>query len=175
MKACPRALPTCSARRPDTSALEELVRSLSDKIERAVAPQADHHAIEALEEQITLLAQRMEASNPALSLNALERTIGALFGEFERTRTVSLEAAEQSARNAVHEALTGSEHTAERGKDRGRTGRTARQAGAGRQAHIIDLERRPRNAGKGRRASLDIRDRIDRASRHVRRFTAAAI
>ncbi|HEY0146447.1 MAG TPA: hypothetical protein VGB93_09940, partial [Methylovirgula sp.] len=70
---------------PDTSALEDLVRSLSDKIERAVAPQADHHAIEALEEQITLLAQRMEASNPALSLNALERTIGELFGEFERT------------------------------------------------------------------------------------------
>ncbi len=107
---------------PDTSALEDLVRSLSDKIERAVAPQADHHAIEALEEQITLLAQRMEASNPALSLNALERTIGELFGEFERTRTVSIEAAEQSARNALREALTGSEHTAERERIAGELG-----------------------------------------------------
>ncbi len=126
MKACPRAFADVQRTAPDTSALEDLVRSLSDKIERAVAPQADHHAIEALEEQITLLAQRLEASNPALSLNALERTIGELFGEFERTRTVSIEAAEQSARNALREALTGSEHTAEREKDSGRTGRTAR-------------------------------------------------
>ena len=107
---------------PDTSALEDLVRSLSDKIERAVAPQADHHAIEALEEQISLLAQRMETLNPALSLNALERTIGELFGEFERTRTVSLEAAEQSARNAVREALGGSDHTAEQEKIAGELG-----------------------------------------------------
>ncbi len=108
---------------PDTSALEELVRSLSDKIERAVAPQADHHAIEALEEQISLLAQRMETSNPALSLNALERAIGELFGEFERTRTASLDAAEQSARNAVREAMSGiPDQAAERAKLTGELG-----------------------------------------------------
>jgi localization factor PodJL len=108
---------------PDTSALEDLVRSLSDKIERAVAPQADHHAIEALEEQISSLAQRMEASNPALSLNALERAIGELFGEFERTRTASLEAAEQSARNAVRDALSGvPDQAAEREKLAGELG-----------------------------------------------------
>jgi localization factor PodJL len=108
---------------PDTSALEELVRSLSDKIERAVAPQADHRAIEALEEQISLLAQRMETSNPALSLNALERAIGELFGEFERTRTASLDAAEQSARNAVREAMSGiPDQAADRAKLAGELG-----------------------------------------------------
>lgn len=92
---------------PDTSALENLVRSLSEKIERAIAPQADQRAIEALEEQITALAQRMDHGNPSVSLSGLERTISELFGEFERTRVASLETAEQTARSAVREALAG--------------------------------------------------------------------
>ncbi|MGP8233258.1 MAG: hypothetical protein ACLQL2_11450 [Methylovirgula sp.] len=94
-----------TAAAPDTSALEELVRSLSDKIERAVSPHADHHAIEALEEQISQLAQRMDHSTTAASLGSLERAISELFGELERTRTASLDAAEQTARSTVQEAL----------------------------------------------------------------------
>ncbi|MDR3408405.1 MAG: hypothetical protein P4L68_07905 [Methylovirgula sp.] len=90
---------------PDTSALEELVRSLSDKIERAVAPQADNGAIEALEQQISQLAERMDHSTTAASLGSLERAISELFGELERTRSASLDAAEQTARSAVQEAL----------------------------------------------------------------------
>jgi localization factor PodJL len=99
---------------PDTSALEDMVRSLSDKIELATAPQTDHHAIEALEAQISALAERMEHSNTAVSINALERAISELFGEFERTRTASLEVAEQTARSAVREALgTAPDHGAD--------------------------------------------------------------
>ncbi len=108
---------------PDTSGLEGLVYSLSEKIERVMAHQADHHAIEALEEQISHLARQMETSNPALSLNALERAVGELFGEFERTRTASLEAAEHSARNAVREALSSApDHSAEQAKIAGELG-----------------------------------------------------
>jgi localization factor PodJL len=93
---------------PDTSALEDLVRSLSDKIERATAPQADQRAIEALEQQIAGLAQRLEQSSPNVSISSLERAISELFGEFERTRAASLEVAEETARSAVREALAGS-------------------------------------------------------------------
>jgi len=98
---------------PDTSALENLVLSLSEKIERAIAPQADHRAIEALEEQIGALARRMDQSNTAVSLSTLERTISELFGEFERTRVASLETAEQTARNAVREAFASAPDHAE--------------------------------------------------------------
>lgn len=92
---------------PDTSALEELVRSLSDKIERATAPQADQRSIEALEQQISALAQRIEQSSANVSLGSLERAISELFGEFERSRMASLEVAEETARSAVREALAG--------------------------------------------------------------------
>jgi localization factor PodJL len=90
---------------PDTSGLEDLVRSLSEKIERAMAPQADHHAIEALEQQIVKLAERMDHSTTAASLNSLERTINELFGELERGRAANLDAAEQTARTAAQEVL----------------------------------------------------------------------
>jgi localization factor PodJL len=90
---------------PDTRGLEELVRSLSDKIEHAMAPQADHRAIEALEQQIVQLAERMDHSTTAASLGSLERAISELFGELERTRTANLDAAEQTARGVVQEAL----------------------------------------------------------------------
>ncbi|QAY94551.1 hypothetical protein CWB41_01345 [Methylovirgula ligni] len=92
---------------PDTSGLEELVRSLSDKIERAMAPQADHRAIEALEQQIVQLAERMDHSTTAASLGSLERAISELFGELERTRVASLDAAEQTARGAARDVLAG--------------------------------------------------------------------
>jgi localization factor PodJL len=90
---------------PDTGALEDMVRSLSEKIERAMAPQADHHAIEALEQQIVKLAERMDHSTTAASLNSLERAINELFGELERGRAASLDAAEQTARTAAQEVL----------------------------------------------------------------------
>ncbi len=90
---------------PDTSGLEELVRSLSDKIEHAMAPQADHRAIEALEQQIVQLAERMDHSTTAASLGSLERAISELFGELERTRVANLDAAEQTARGVARDVL----------------------------------------------------------------------
>jgi localization factor PodJL len=83
---------------PDTRPLEDLVRSLAQKLERAQEPQAEPQAIEALEQQISELAHRLDASNAGFSsLTSLEQTISHLFAELERTRGSALEAAENAA------------------------------------------------------------------------------
>jgi localization factor PodJL len=80
----------------DTRALEDLVRGLADKLDRANG-QVDSRAIETLEQQITELAQRLDTSNAGLSsLSSLEQTISALFSELEKTRRAAAEAAESS-------------------------------------------------------------------------------
>jgi localization factor PodJL len=89
----------------DTRPLEDLVRGLVDKIENARAPQADNQAIEALERQIAELAQRFDRSNAGFSsLTVLEHSISDLFSELEKTRRLSLDAAENAARNMLKEA-----------------------------------------------------------------------
>jgi len=89
----------------DTRPLEDLVRGLAEKLERAQQPQAESQAIEALERQIAELAQRLDRSNAGFSsLSALEETVGDLFGEMERTRQVALEAAENAVRHVLNEA-----------------------------------------------------------------------
>lgn len=82
----------------DTRSLEDLVRGLAEKLEKAQGPQAGPQAIDALEQQIAELAQRLDASNAGFSsLTSLEQTISHLFTELERTRRAALEAAENAA------------------------------------------------------------------------------
>lgn len=91
----------------DVHALEDLVRSLAEKIEAAHGPQADSRAIEALQKQVAEFAARLDRANGGLpSLTSLEHSIKDLFGEFERTRDVSYAAAEKAARSALDQALT---------------------------------------------------------------------
>lgn len=89
----------------DTRPLEELVRGLAEKLEKAQEPQAESPAIEALERQIAQLAQRLDRSNAGFStLSALEETVSELFGEMEKTREVALKAAENAVRQVLNEA-----------------------------------------------------------------------
>lgn len=109
-----RELATRIAEKPaagvDTRVLEDLVCGLADKLEQAQRPQADHRAIEALEQQIGLLAERLDRSNAGISsLTSLERMIGELFGELEKTRQLGLQAAENAARNVIQETFNNSQ------------------------------------------------------------------
>lgn len=90
----------------DVNGLENLVRSLADRVEQARGPQADNHAIEALQRQVSEFAARWDrAEIGSPSLTSLEQSIGDLFVELERTREVSYTAAEQAARNVLQETL----------------------------------------------------------------------
>ncbi len=90
----------------DVHALENLVRSLAQKIEDAHGPQADSRAIEALQRQVSEFAARLDHANAGIpSLTSLEQSIGDLFTELERTRDVSYAAAERAARSALDQAL----------------------------------------------------------------------
>ncbi len=82
----------------DTRPLEDLVRGLAEKLEKAQGPHAGAQAIDALEQQIAELAQRLDASSAGFSsLTSLEQTISQLFAELEMTRRAALEAAENAA------------------------------------------------------------------------------
>ncbi|HLH11187.1 MAG TPA: hypothetical protein VKV77_04815 [Methylovirgula sp.] len=85
---------------PDTRPLEDLVRGLAEKLERAQEPKTEPQAIEALERQIAELAQRLDRSGFS-TLSALEETIASLFAELERTRQTALEAAQNAVRHAL--------------------------------------------------------------------------
>ena len=92
----------------DTHAVEDLVRSLSEKIEDAHGPQADSNAIEALQRQVSEFAARLDHANAgSSSLTSLEKSIGDLFAEFEKSRDLSYAAAERGARSVLQEAFAG--------------------------------------------------------------------
>jgi localization factor PodJL len=80
----------------DMRPLEDLVRALVDKLERTEG--VDPRAINALEQRIAELAQRLDASSVSFSsLGSLEQTIDALFSELEKTRQAAVDAAQGSA------------------------------------------------------------------------------
>ena len=90
----------------DVKSLENLVRGLAERVEQARGPQADDHAIEALQRQVSEFAARWDrAEIGSPSLTSLEQSIGDLFSELERTREFSYTAAEQAARNVLQEAF----------------------------------------------------------------------
>jgi localization factor PodJL len=88
---------------PDTSALEDLVRSLGDKIEAARQPDA-HHALAALEQQISDMARALDRSGESAdTLRSLERSVGELFSRIDQTRDSALEAVQAAARETASE------------------------------------------------------------------------
>ncbi len=94
------------AQQIDRESLEAVVRTLADKFADARDPQAGQAAFEALQGQITELAQRLERSDSGFSaLTSLQRSIGDLFKHLEDTRFVANEAAQAAAREAVREAM----------------------------------------------------------------------
>ena len=105
--AAPRQAPAV-----ETQHLENLVRELADKVDRASAPSAGREDLAALQAQIELLSRKIERSGGRdESVASLERMISDLFGQLNETRTAAFEAAEEAARAAardsVREALAG--------------------------------------------------------------------
>jgi localization factor PodJL len=97
---------TLRPQQADAKALEAVMRALADKIEAAQAPQVDGQAIEALERQVAAIASRLETAGPSNSaLAALERSMSDIFVHLEEMRNVTVDAAEAAARSAVSHAL----------------------------------------------------------------------
>jgi localization factor PodJL len=86
----------------DTGRLEEMVRDLAVKVDRASDPHAGRDDLIALQHQIENLSHKIERSNGRdENVASLERMIGDLFSQLTETR----EAAENAARSAVRDAL----------------------------------------------------------------------
>jgi localization factor PodJL len=80
--------------------LEPLLRSLAEKLETAMAPQADSRALEALERQIAQVSERLDRGDPQTSAK-LERAIEDLAQKFELSRESEREAVRQAFRETL--------------------------------------------------------------------------
>ncbi len=101
------AAPAMAVPAPDMSGLERLVRELGDKIEAVRAPGAGTRAIEALQQQITVLSSRFADAEGGLNaLPTIERAMGDLFAHLEETRASVDTAAARAAREALRMAAT---------------------------------------------------------------------
>ena len=85
--------------------LEPLLRSLADKMEKAMLPQAGAGALAALEQQMQRVSERLERGDGASSVK-LERAIDELAERLERNREFTQDIAESAARQALREALS---------------------------------------------------------------------
>ena len=88
--------------------LRDMIAQLADRIEKVSSGNGDTRALQALENQVTRLAERLEgAGETAESISALERAMGELFAQLEETRHAAIDAAETAAREAVRGAGIG--------------------------------------------------------------------
>lgn len=108
---------------PDLSRLEEMIRTLAERMETARRPEADGAALDALERQIDHLASRIdeavavhqEGAGIGRTLGALERTMVDFVDHLERLHRGTAEAVERVAREAVAQGLAGETSSAEIG------------------------------------------------------------
>jgi localization factor PodJL len=80
--------------------LEPLLRSLAEKLETAMAPQADSRALEALERQIAQVSERLDRGDPQTAAK-LERAIEDLAQKFELSRESERDAVRQAFRETL--------------------------------------------------------------------------
>jgi localization factor PodJL len=90
----------------DLRPVEEMLRNLAEKIDEAGRPGADTGAFDALERQISGLAQRLDAAAATRSAeNGMERTLQDLVLHLRSLREETTEAAERAARAAMSDHL----------------------------------------------------------------------
>jgi localization factor PodJL len=88
--------------RVDLGPVEEMLRSLADKIDVAGRPGADSQAFDALEQQISGIAQRLDAAAATRSAETgIERTLQDLVGHLQNLRQETSQAAERAARTVM--------------------------------------------------------------------------
>lgn len=90
----------------DLRPVEEMLRSLADKIDEAGRPGAEAGSFDALERQISGLAQRLDAAAATRSADSgMERTLQDLVVHLRSLREETTEAAERAARTAMSDHL----------------------------------------------------------------------
>ena len=90
----------------DLRPVEEMLRNLADKIDEAGRPGADSGAFDALEQQISGLAQRLDAAAATRSAETgMERTLQDLVVHLRSLREETTETAERAARAAMSDHL----------------------------------------------------------------------
>ncbi|HEV7260081.1 MAG TPA: hypothetical protein VGN82_20015 [Bosea sp. (in: a-proteobacteria)] len=90
----------------DLGPVEQMLRNLADKIDEAGRPGAEAGAFDALEQQISGLAQRLDAAAATRSAETgMERTLQDLVVHLRSMREETTEAAERAARAAMSDHL----------------------------------------------------------------------
>ena len=89
-----------------TASLEAMIGLLAERLEKAQQPDADDQAFEALERQITRIAEKLEGqTSDAPDLSGIQRTLGELMANLEQTRNAAIDAADDAALRAVRETM----------------------------------------------------------------------
>ncbi len=89
----------------DFQHLEAAMRDIATRIDNA-SLQIDRGGMQAIEAQITRLADRLDRSESSLkALDGVEHSLGEMFSQFEVTRQVAIDAAETAARTAARDTL----------------------------------------------------------------------
>ncbi len=90
----------------DLAPVEQMLRNLADKIDEAGRPGAEAGAFDALEQQISGLAQRLDAAAATRTAETgMERTLQDLVQHLRSLREETTEAAERAARAAMSDHL----------------------------------------------------------------------
>ena len=85
----------------DMRPLEEMVRSLSLKLDEAQSPGADNATLAALEKQVGKLAEKLDSAAVARAENGIETTLQGLIAHFKDLQSETTAAAERAAREAL--------------------------------------------------------------------------
>ena len=95
------------SRVPDASQFDRMVSELAAQMERAQAPGASEATLDALHDQVSQLARRLEQTDEHFSsLGSLDRSMADIFSQLDSVKHASTEAAEKAAREAVETAMT---------------------------------------------------------------------
>ncbi len=85
---------------PTPTMIEPLLRALAEKLDAALAPQADSRAIEALERQVAQVSERLDRGDPQTGAK-LERAFEDLASRLETSREAERDAAKLAFREAL--------------------------------------------------------------------------
>lgn len=149
----------------DFQHLEAAMRDMATRIDNA-PPHLDRGGVQAIETQITRLADRLDRSESSLkALDGVEHSLGELFSQFEVTRQVAIDAAETAARTAARDTLRAalqSPSLAQRGPE-------VTSGLADQMTRSIDDLRALQDQSDRRNQSMlaDIHQTMDRLTRHI--------
>jgi localization factor PodJL len=90
---------------PQLGSIEEMLRTLVDRVDQVGRPGADVNALDSLDKQVSILARRLERGPDDPELAGLERAMGDLMSQVELMRAGAYDTAERAAKAAVADTL----------------------------------------------------------------------